>query len=61
MFLEFDFRGGASLKITPIFTYDFHPSQDPGGTHGTLWGLRQIKKLHKTKSDQRLILAGPLL
>ena len=50
MFVEFDFQGVPSIKNTPILTFDFYPSRD--------LGVRQIKKLHKTKSDRRPILRG---
>ena len=62
MFLEFDFVGVPSIKNNPILTFDFHPSWDPPGPRGTrgALGVRRIKKLHKTKSDQRLILGGVL-
>ena len=51
--LEFGFSGGLFYKNTIILTFNFHP---PGpGTFGAL-GVHQIKKLHKTKSDKRLIL-----
>ena len=60
MFLEFDFVGGPIYKNYPILTFDFHLSRDhpgPRGTRGAL-GVRRIKKLHKTESDRRPILAG---
>ena len=59
MLLEFDFRGVHSINNTPILTFDFHHSWD----RVYPWGprVRQIKKLHKTKSNQRPILGGSLL
>ena len=58
MFIEFDFLGGPFYKKYPNFDFDFHSP----GTPGYPWTprVRQIKKLHKTKSDLRLILGGPL-
>ena len=47
MFLEFDFVGVPSIKITPILTFDFQPP-GPRGTRGArrvIW----INKLHNTK------------
>ena len=52
--------GVPSIKNNQILTFDFHPSRDlpgPRGTRGAL-GVRRIKKLHKTESDRRPILAG---
>ena len=57
-FLEFDIRGGRlpTVKNTKFWLLIFTPL-GPRGTPGAL-GLCQIKKLHITKSDKRLIL-GP--
>ena len=56
MFLEFAFVWGPFYKNTPILNLIFTPL-GPRGTTGALRVCR-IKKLHKTKSDRRLILGG---
>ena len=57
MFLEFDFAGGPFYEKYPNFYFWFSPLPGPQGTRGAL-GVRQIKKLQKTKSDRHPILAG---
>ena len=54
MFLEFDF-----YKKYPNFDFCFSPLPGLWGILGDL-GVRRIKNMHKTKSDQHLILGrGP--
>ena len=45
-----------STKNKPILTFDTHPFRDWGYPRGPRDALDQ--KLHKTKSDRRLILGG---
>ena len=56
MFLELDFVGGPFYKKYPNFDFWFSHSRDPEYP----WSprVRQIKKLHTTKSYQGLILGG---